>query len=868
MAAEGKKERGLTVRAVMASLFAMVATALSVQFLETIEASAIDSSRQAVPVAAMMVFVPIVLVVACLSILTRFRFLNRAEMLGVLFCSMMTAPLASSGFWLMLVGPLGTIPKTAYFEVYDALPEAIWPHSGNITGIVLDPDNQENLQLKGDVSWQERELEHEDNRSIPVLRNDEEGEESAIKFTVPIAGEGDDYSSAVVFDEPYLLSVLARPFDLGASTEYFCRVYTGGKQQFDQEVFMARETGEVNYLHPEGFLRQGMYNLTVPAGTEPPLEIEVGLNGEGELAIAEVELLSVGALNAIYRGRKTIGPEERANLPPGPLPHQLLEEPASKASPEGIKSAVAGVIPWGHWARPFLLWSGFGILILLGTMALGSLMHRQWIENERYRLPNTRIPVTLLGTPGEEDSHFLAGIWKNRIMWVGFGISLFWCLMKGWHAYNANVPDMRIDVDLSPYFTDPAWGKFWKGTEVRNVTFQVTAILLSIAIFLELNVLFSLALGFFLFRFQYLIGEMGGMALQQDYPYYPQQEMGAFLVYGLLILFFARRHLWKTLQSAFGKKISEEPHGPLSYRKAWLLLVFCFGGIVGWAIWAGIGVGGMLLFFAIILLIGLVSMKLRAECGVITGWFGPVIMAAILPITGGMLTYGPEGVIFICIAGYALFQYLFFLTPGMQLEMMELGRQYLMPSRDILGILLLGTVGGILVAGWVHLSLGFGVGGDNYAERWPYMDKTFVVHDYNMALADANLTLLPEDSPERQAAGGMTPAHWGYIFGGGITLVLTFLRQAFSGFWFHPIGFIVGSSPMMEVAWGSVLAAGIIRYITFKIGGSFAVRKKLMPFFVGVFIGAVVCYLIFGLLSAYLYFYHPEVLRRDFGGIL
>src|SRR5690606_37447634 len=97
-------------------LFAMVATALWVQFLETIEASAIDSARQAVPIAAMMVVVPLILVFGGISAATRYRFLNRAEMLAVIYCSMMTAPFASSGFWLMLVGPLGTIPKTAYFE--------------------------------------------------------------------------------------------------------------------------------------------------------------------------------------------------------------------------------------------------------------------------------------------------------------------------------------------------------------------------------------------------------------------------------------------------------------------------------------------------------------------------------------------------------------------------------------------------------------------------------------------------------------------------------------------------------------------------------------------------------------------------------
>ncbi len=452
-------------------------------------------------------------------------------------------------------------------------------------------------------------------------------------------------------------------------------------------------------------------------------------------------------------------------------------------------------------------------------------------------------------------------------MWIGFGVALFWCLMKGWNAYNANVPDMNIRIDLSPYFTDPAWGKTWRGEEARNVTFHVTAILLSIAIFMELNVLFSLVLGFALFRLQYLFGEMSGLSAQRDYPYFREQQLGAFLVYGALILLFTRGHLWRTLRSAASGARTDDEQAGLSYRAAWLLLVACFIGMLIWAYVNEIAPTGMIIFYAFILLVGLVAMKLRAECGIVTGWFGPIAVAGIIPMTGGMLLYGPGAVLFICIAAYALFQYMFFMTAGMQMEMMEMGRRYRMPRRDVVGILLLGTVGALLLSGWVHITLGFGVGGDNYQERWPYMDKTFIMHDYNLAIAEANLTLLPADSPERLAAGGFKPMHAGYAVGGGITLVLTLLRQAFSGFWFHPIGFIVGSSPMLEIAWGSILAAAIIRYTTFRIGGSRAVRTKLMPFFVGVFLGAIAAYLVFGGISTYLHFYHPEVFRRSFGQI-
>ncbi len=862
--ADRREQRGLSARSIAACLFAMVATALCVQFFEIIEASGNGFGRTALPIASMMVFVPLLLIVAGVSWLARFRFLSKPELMAVLFCSIMTAPLASNGFWMMLIGPLGTIPKTAYFEVYDALPPSLWPHSKNVLVDSLKSGDDAITARRGHVAWEEVATAEGDFGTIPVLENGDSGQTSSFRVRVPLATAQDTFDTALVLEEPYLLSVLLRPVDLGPDAEYFCHIYTGGKEEFDVEVFAGRTSGEKNFLHPDGFLRRGIYGLSLPPGTESPIEIEIGLSGRGRLEIADCELLSVGALDAIYRGRTLITAEDRAALPEGPLPHRLIPRADNPLSAEGLAGFVAGSIPWNHWWRPFLSWYSFGALVLLGLMALAALFHRQWIENERYPLPNTAIPVAIVGQPDDE-SFVLSSVWRNPAMWLGFALALFWCLMKGWNAYNPAVPDMNLRIDLSPYFTDPAWGKTWRGEEARNVTFHVTAIMLSIAIFMELNVLFSLVLGFALFRLQYFVGEMTGMAQQQDYPYFREQQIGAFLIYGALIILFTRRHLWSTLVGAFTGVRSGSSQAGLGYRTAWTLLLACFIAMLAWAYCNGIAPLGIVIFYVFILLVGLVAMKLRAECGIVTGWFGPIAVAGIIPLTGGMLLYGTHGVIFVCIAAYALFQYLFFMTAGMQMEMMEMGRRYRMPRRDVVGILLLGTVGALFLSGWVHLTLGFGVGGDNYQERWPYMDKTFIVHDYNLAIADANLLLLPEDAPERAAAGGFKPMHAGYIVGGGITLLLTILRQAFSGFWFHPIGFIVGSSPMMEIAWGSILAAAVIRTITFRVGGSRAVRTKLMPFFVGVFLGAIAAYLVFAGISAWLHFYHPEVFRRSIG---
>ena len=57
------------------------------------------------------------------------------------------------------------------------------------------------------------------------------------------------------------------------------------------------------------------------------------------------------------------------------------------------------------------------------------------------------------------------------------------------------------------------------------------------------------------------------------------------------------------------------------------------------------------------------------------------------------------------------------------------------------------------------------------------------------------------------------------LLGGGVTAVLAVLRHFVSGFWFHPIGFIVGWTSMMDYGapWGTLLVAWIIRYTTKKL---------------------------------------------------
>ncbi len=104
---------------------------------------------------------------------------------------------------------------------------------------------------------------------------------------------------------------------------------------------------------------------------------------------------------------------------------------------------------------------------------------------------------------------------------------------------------------------------------------------------------------------------------------------------------------------------------------------------------------------------------------------------------------------------------------------------------------------------------------------------------------------------------------WGFLYAGSLTGIVTVLRQVFAGFWFHPVGIILGPSGLLQYAWGSCLIAAAIRFFVLRLGGAVTVRQKLLPFFVGVFISAVAAYGIFGAITSYLNFFEPTATRYE-----
>ncbi len=830
---------GITVRSLGAILLSMLLMGMYVQYAEIIQVSRGAIGEQAIPVPAITVFLLVLLVAALLQVAVKYQILNRQERFCVLISLLIAAPMMTQGMWHRFVGIIAASPREGNFHYMDAFNDKLWPHGPNLLHDRLDPDAPASIEAVGNVEWREIEYAAGESAMRPVLVNENSEELSYIGFTLDLHDEEGNF--LLQPGQPYLVSFLGKPTDLQSESYYFIRLYEDDKEDYS-EVVNSREQTKKTFLHQTGFLRVGRYNVVVPPTIRKSLEIRIGLQGAGTLAVTDPKFFSVAALEGVYKGRRIIGQAAFDQLSPNQQVG-LIVKPNNMFSLAGLKFLITGYIPVRDWWNTAVAWSVPICLLLAAMLAIGVIMRRQWAENERYPFPLFQIPYSLNGEADEAEDKPLPSIWKMRIMWIGFGVGLCYALLKGWHYYNPEVPFKEPTVALSQYIDSPWWGGMW------NVTFGLSLLLISIAIFFELNVLLSLVVGFFLYRSLFILGNFFNWKVISGYPFRYEQSIGAYLAYAAVVLFFTRKYIFRIFRYAFSKRNKEASAGEaFSYRTAFIVLAVAFLGAILWALWLNVSVIAIVVYFAFLVTIGFVAAKLKSECGLPVGYFTPYNAMLFIGLLGGMTAFGPGAVLVCLIASGFLTVSVFFFIPGTQVELLEFGRRYKLVPRHLIYTCILGIAGGLFIGGWVFLSNSYAIGGDNIKYQWSYSQGWFF-RSYMTQLADATSQVMQDKGAASQ---GILPVHWAYIGAGVLTVIVATLRQLFAGFWFHPIGIILGSAHMLEWAWGSVLFACGIRWTVLKLGGAATVKNKLFPFFIGVFLGCIVSILIFVIYGAYL----------------
>jgi hypothetical protein len=782
-------------------------------------------------------FAVLALICGAVFLATRVRLFSGGEMLFILYVLLIAAPLCNTAFWRYMIGANENVIREQDWGNYDSLSPKLWPHGADLIGDRLE--NPQAATTTGTVRWNKEDV----NRNMPVMENTGEDQTSSVRFRLPIMEKN---KVLLPLDEPYMMTIRVKAENLQAQSRYFARLYYDDNTVPDLEVISAFDTKKVTYLEPEGFFRQGSYGFIIPSGIKDHVTVEIGLKGTGKIDVSDVNFFNVFTLEGCFSGRRLVSRDVYDTLPLAERAG-LVVLPATFFSLEGLKFLVFGYVPWSDWRDPILLWGGFIGFILLASLAFACLIRRQWVDNERFPLPLTQAPITLAGL----DTRLRDGVsyLRNPYLWIGFVVMMAWSLDGSLGVYFPALPHLGINIPLKPYLPDPGWGKMWE------TTFAFRGFYFSLGLLMEIHVLFSFVLGYFLFRSQYWVGEAEGLNVDSNYPYPADQQIGSIISYALMTLWIARRFLGETIRGAFkGEKTGEV----MTARYSYLTMAGSLGGIVLLGVWAGMNPLGMVALSVCLLLTVLVAMKLRAECGYPgTGFFdcvagGPTLLP-LFTFLGSFAVFTPATAIFMGLLSSLLFvSSTFLLLPGFQMEFVALGHRLQMRRRDILFAVGLGIVGGIVIGGWVYLSGAYAVGANNYPVPGNFGRLNDLSH-----ISDASTAMMDKIKGVPAPSTLFDQAHLAFYFGIGVTVILTVIRQLFAGFWFHPFGYVLGASQMMQDAWGSLLVALVVRYAVLKLGGAATVREKLVPFAIGCVMGVIGTSILTSIFAAHGYFFVP-----------
>ncbi|HUT33732.1 MAG TPA: DUF6785 family protein [Planctomycetota bacterium] len=842
--------RTLSFRAVLIGIVAMVAMGMWVHYHEVMAPQPNILAENNPPASAVGVFLGVLLIGALIAKFRRTLRLATGELIVVYSMLVIAAPLMSQGMWHRFLGLVISIPEhQENMPLVDSYSDKLWPHGEHLIADRRFADGlgpacaAEPAGHAGKLSVTESPV----GGTTGMRLRADEGEETRLRLRVPRRRDGREL---LVPGERYYATALFRLSGFQSRSALTMELVTDTGQRAPI-VTLRRDTNRA-FSRPGAFQRAGQPYLTMPRDIAEFADLDFTLSGPGEAIITDVVFFSNEAVARLRKGVAEIRESDLAKLPENER-DSLLVRPDSLASPSGVAYTLKGYIPYRQWLTPLVYWGSIVMAMFLGLLGIGVIFRKQWSENERFSFPMVVLPRMLLDER-EEGGRTIRPIWRKAAFKAGIIVALAFCLLQGLNHYIPGMPNPTVEVDLAQYFSSPEMKAFVRG--FGGAQFKIILLFTAIAFFVDLDMLLSIILFFWLAKVPFYFGELFGWKTikgpMDDFPFPHEQHIGAFLSLALVVLWTSRKHLAGVGRRILGLKGGVDDSGEgMSYRAAALLIVgaFVFFGV--WGAMSGLGAGSALLFFGFLTVCGLSASRIRTECGAPATYFTPYFPYLIFFLLGGLFTFGAPTMVLAYAAGGFMAVAQFLLFAPTQVEMLHLADQQKASPRGVRWALIVGALGGVLIGGYVMMVWAYGRGADNipYMKNWAAGQNWYFTTLRN-ATAEADAEVVAADKQgEKPKPRYPTGPLVGVGVGTTITLLLAFLRTHFVGFWLHPIGYILANSYFCYMCWGSLLAAWLIKWVGLKIGGPRAVREQMTPFFGGIFVGCVVGMLVWDVVA-------------------
>ena len=482
-----------------------------------------------------------------------------------------------------------------------------------------------------------------------------------------------------------------------------------------------------------------------------------------------------------------------------------------------------GSVPWGAWLTPLLAWTLMFVALFWTMLCLVVLFRRRWMDEERLVFPVAKFGLEI-ARPASNGS-LVAPFFKNRYMWVGFGLAFVYNLCNIIHAFIPGFPALGKSFDFGALFTESPW------SALSPFAFQLRPAIFGLAYLMPLDVNFSVWFFYLVIKLEAVGISAMGYNLP-GVPYVHDQSSGAFLAISIALIWVSRKSVGNAIGKALGRQELDDSCEPLSYRIAF------FGAICGvaflcvWCVAAGMSIGTVLVYFGLIFAFALVYTKIRAQAGAPMIWLFPYgehkrLMLNALG-SGAFIQRGS-------FQNLSVFASLTFLSRGYfpsfmayQLESMKRGEAVDMRHRRMALVIMLGLGLGLSVGYWMNLDTFYRYGANSLdggdGIRGGTRGASLILQEYEML----RRYLIAPDPPDvvRTTAVGI-----GFAF----TTALSILRRCFLQFPFHPLGFAMVTA-YGDPLWGAFLSAWVFKVLITRFGG-IGLYRKLIPGFLGIALG-------------------------------
>ena len=483
---------------------------------------------------------------------------------------------------------------------------------------------------------------------------------------------------------------------------------------------------------------------------------------------------------------------------------------------EGLPSWEDG-IPWAIWMKPLLVWGSFALALYLVMVCMMVILRRQWMEHERLVYPLAQLPMEMAAPSGQGA---LSPLFKNRLLWLGFGIAFLTASLKGLHFYNPAIPHVELEQSI-PIFKNTETLFFRFSFPMLGFCYLVNPdVAFSMWFFNLLSLMVRGGMAYFGYRITENLGIYGSPS-----PLFKHLGMGAMIVLVVAGLWSAKAHLKEVFRKAlFGKRTVDDSDEILSYRASvWGMLL----GLIYMGFWLhASGIPALMvavfLFAVFVIFIGLT--RIVVESGMAVAVASTIGSSYV--ISGfGANRFGASGV-----AGMAL---TYVWSADVRTFVMASVANGLKVVDDpdqnkcrLFSAIMLAIIVSMISSIWMLLWLSYTHGGLN-GNGWFYGGGAKAPYNYI-------ITLLMSP-PDVNWLGW-----WIQGIGGAIMGLLMFLRSQFLWFPLHPIGFVIGPIWLMDRLWFTVFLAWLIKACILKYGGLGGYRRA-RPLFLGLILGQFTC---------------------------